>query len=69
MRVNSSHRELVAAVVELRRRAGLTQRQLADAVGREQSYIRDSMRRRTVPPMGPIADVQQNRAIIGTACR
>jgi len=30
---------LAAAVVELRKRAGLTQRQLADAVGREQSFI------------------------------
>jgi len=31
--------ELVAAVVDLRKRAGLTQRQLAGAVGREQNYI------------------------------
>jgi transcriptional regulator with XRE-family HTH domain len=30
---------LAAAVVELRTRAKLTQRQLADAVGREQSFI------------------------------
>ena len=30
---------LAAAVVELRKRAGFTQRQLADAVGREQSFI------------------------------
>ena len=31
--------ELVAAVVDLRKRAGLTQRELARAVGREQNYI------------------------------
>jgi DNA-binding XRE family transcriptional regulator len=30
---------LAAAVVELRTRAKLTQRQLAEAVGREQSYV------------------------------
>jgi transcriptional regulator with XRE-family HTH domain len=30
---------LAAAVVELRTKAGMTQRQLADAVGREQSFI------------------------------
>jgi transcriptional regulator with XRE-family HTH domain len=30
---------LAAAVVELRTRANMTQRQLADAVGREQSFI------------------------------
>ena len=31
--------ELVAAVVDLRKRAGMTQRELAQAVGREQNYI------------------------------
>jgi transcriptional regulator with XRE-family HTH domain len=30
---------LAAAVVELRRRAGMTQRQLAQAVGREQNFV------------------------------
>src|SRR5688572_30172539 len=30
---------LVAAVVDMRRRAGLTQRQLALALGREQNYV------------------------------
>ena len=30
---------LAAAVAELRMRAGMTQRQLAEAVGREQSFI------------------------------
>jgi transcriptional regulator with XRE-family HTH domain len=36
---SAAHRELVAAVVEMRKRAGLTQRQLADAVGREQNFV------------------------------
>lgn len=30
---------LAAAVVDLRKRAGLTQRQLAEAVGREQNFV------------------------------
>lgn len=34
-----AHAALAAAVAELRKGAGLTQRQLADAVGREQSYV------------------------------
>ena len=34
-----AHRELVSAVVALRKNAGLTQRELAEAVGREQNYI------------------------------
>lgn len=35
----AAHRELVSAVVVLRKRAGMTQRQLAEAVGREQSFV------------------------------
>jgi transcriptional regulator with XRE-family HTH domain len=35
----AAHRELVSVVVDLRKRAGLTQRQLAQAVGREQNFI------------------------------
>jgi transcriptional regulator with XRE-family HTH domain len=35
----AAHRELFTAVVEMRKRAGMTQRQLADSVGREQNYI------------------------------
>ena len=31
--------DLVAAVVDMRKRASLTQRQLAEAVGREQNFI------------------------------
>lgn len=31
--------ELITAVVAMRHRAGLTQRQLADALGREQNYL------------------------------
>jgi transcriptional regulator with XRE-family HTH domain len=34
-----AHSVLAAAVAELRKRAGLTQRQLADLLRREQSYI------------------------------
>jgi len=34
-----AHEELTRAVVELRKKAGLTQRQLAEAVGREQNFI------------------------------
>jgi transcriptional regulator with XRE-family HTH domain len=34
-----AHREMISAVIALRKRAGLTQRQLAEAVGREQNYI------------------------------
>ena len=32
-------RELVSAAVALRKRAGMTQRQLAGAVGREQNFV------------------------------
>ena len=35
----AAHRELVSTVVAMRKSAGLTQRKLADAVGREQNYI------------------------------
>ena len=35
----SAHKELVTAVRDMRTQAGLTQRALADAVGREQNYI------------------------------
>ncbi len=35
----AAHRDLVASVVDMRKRAGMTQRQLAAAVGREQNYI------------------------------
>ena len=35
----AAHRELVSAVVALRKRAGLTRRQLAEAVGREQNFV------------------------------
>jgi transcriptional regulator with XRE-family HTH domain len=34
-----AHAALAAAAADLRKRAGLTQRQLADALGREQSYV------------------------------
>lgn len=34
-----AHAALAKAVADLRKRAGLTQRQLAAAVGREQSYV------------------------------
>ena len=35
----AAHRDLVAAVADMRKRAKMTQRQLAAAVGREQNYI------------------------------
>lgn len=35
----AAHRLIVEAVVRLRRTAGLTQRQLAARLGREQSYV------------------------------
>jgi transcriptional regulator with XRE-family HTH domain len=35
----AAHRELVTAVKELRKKAGLSQRQLADALGREQNFV------------------------------
>lgn len=35
----AAHRELVAAVIAMRKRAGMTQRELAAAVGREQNYV------------------------------
>ena len=35
----AAHRELVTAVTALRHRAGLTQRQLAHALGREQNLV------------------------------
>ncbi|MGD0464996.1 MAG: helix-turn-helix transcriptional regulator [Tepidisphaeraceae bacterium] len=35
----AAHDALVAAVVQLRKSAGLTQRQLAEALGREQNLI------------------------------
>ena len=35
----AAHRELVSAVVALRRAAGLTQRQLAERLGREQNFV------------------------------
>jgi transcriptional regulator with XRE-family HTH domain len=34
-----AHVALAAAAADLRKRAGLTQRQLADALGREHSYV------------------------------
>jgi len=37
--VTAAHDALVAAVVQLRKNAGLTQRQLAEALGREQNLI------------------------------
>jgi transcriptional regulator with XRE-family HTH domain len=35
----AAHQEIVTAVKELRRQAGLSQRQLADALGREQNLV------------------------------
>jgi transcriptional regulator with XRE-family HTH domain len=35
----AAHRELVTAVKELRKKAGLSQRELADALGREQNLV------------------------------
>lgn len=35
----AAHRELVSAAVALRKRAGLTQRQLAERLGREQNFV------------------------------
>jgi len=37
--VTAAHDALVAAVVQLRKNAGLTQRQLAEALGREKTLI------------------------------
>jgi transcriptional regulator with XRE-family HTH domain len=36
---STAHQQLVALAVELRKRAGLSQRQLAERLGREQNYI------------------------------
>ncbi|HEX8916550.1 MAG TPA: helix-turn-helix transcriptional regulator [Humisphaera sp.] len=35
----AAHRELVAAVVAMRKAAGLTQRDLAERLGREQNFV------------------------------
>ena len=35
----AAHRELVSAVVAMRKRAGLTQRALAERLGREQNFV------------------------------
>ena len=35
----AAHRELVSAVVALRKKAGLTQRELAERLGREQNLV------------------------------
>ena len=35
----AAHRELVSAAIALRRTAGLTQRQLAERLGREQNFV------------------------------
>ena len=35
----NAHKELVLALIEMRKRAGLSQRQLAEAVKRERNYI------------------------------
>ena len=36
---SARHRALIAAIVEARRAAGLTQRQLADKLGRSDSFV------------------------------
>ena len=35
----AAHRELVSTVVAMRKKAGMTQRDLVEAVGREQNFI------------------------------
>lgn len=35
----AAHREMVSAAIALRRAAGLTQRQLAERLGREQNFV------------------------------
>lgn len=36
---SSAYAELISVLVDMRKQAGLTQRQLADALGREQNFV------------------------------